>query len=206
MRKSGRNHIKTTATKKGVSSPPEENEQWSQQWRRNTTCAGQKPRADWKNVLQIRGAGRKSQKQPAPVVGNEPNGKSQLITIAIIIFAAVGMLAHAADKLFDDELAKNAVAVIRVDYARQAFTNSQFTFYAVWPRQVLINGSGESLDHTFQVGVLKGKGGIPTGQSTIYIERYWSADNAFNKTKGFWVLVSGNPTNGVSHIGNDFRL
>ena len=71
--------MKTTATTKAVSSPPEENEHWSQRWRRNTTCAGQKPRADWKNVLQIRGAGRKSQKQPAPVVGNKPNGKSQFI-------------------------------------------------------------------------------------------------------------------------------
>jgi hypothetical protein len=50
--------MKTTATTKAVSSPPEENEHWSQQWRRNTTCGGQKPRADWKNVLQIRGAGR----------------------------------------------------------------------------------------------------------------------------------------------------
>jgi hypothetical protein len=78
MRKSGRNHIKTTATKKGVSSPPEENEQWSQQWRRNTTCAGQKPRADWKNVLQIPGAGRKSRKPPTPFVGYKLNGKSKL--------------------------------------------------------------------------------------------------------------------------------
>jgi hypothetical protein len=33
---------------------------------------------DWKNVLQIRGAGRKSQKPPSQVVGKKPNGKSQL--------------------------------------------------------------------------------------------------------------------------------
>ena len=36
-----------------------------------------KPGADWKKDLQIRGAGRKSQKLPTPVVGRNPNGKSR---------------------------------------------------------------------------------------------------------------------------------
>jgi len=71
--------MKTTATTEAVSSPLEENELWSQQWRQNTSHAGQKPRADWKNVLQIPGAGRKSRKPPTPFVGYKPNGKSQLI-------------------------------------------------------------------------------------------------------------------------------
>ncbi len=70
--------MKTTATTEAVSSPLEENELWSQQWRQNTSHAGQKPRADWKNVLQIPGAGRKSRKPPTPFVGYKPNGKSQL--------------------------------------------------------------------------------------------------------------------------------
>jgi hypothetical protein len=39
--------------------PPEEKWHWSQQWRRNTPCAGQKPRADWKKELQKYEAGRK---------------------------------------------------------------------------------------------------------------------------------------------------
>ena len=78
MRKSGRNYMKTTATTEAVSSPLEENELWSQQWRQNTSHAGQKPRADWKNVLQIPGAGRKSRKPPTPIVGYKPNGKSQI--------------------------------------------------------------------------------------------------------------------------------
>ena len=69
--------MKTTATTEAVSSPLEENELWSQQWRQNTSHAGQKPRADWKNVLQIPGAGRKSRKPPTPFVGYKPNGKSQ---------------------------------------------------------------------------------------------------------------------------------
>jgi hypothetical protein len=70
--------MKTTATTEAVSSSPEENELWSQQWRQNTSHAGQKPRADWKNVLQIPGAGRKSRKPPTPFVGYKLNGKSKI--------------------------------------------------------------------------------------------------------------------------------
>jgi ribonuclease I len=70
--------MKTTATMEAVSSSPEDNELWSQQWRRNTTCAGQKPRADWKNDLQTYEESRRSPKPPTPVVGKKPYGKSQL--------------------------------------------------------------------------------------------------------------------------------
>ena len=78
MRKSERNHMKTTATTEAVSSPPEENEHWHQQWRRNTSRTGQKMRADLKNDLQIQGAGRKSRKPPTSVVGIKPYGKSHV--------------------------------------------------------------------------------------------------------------------------------
>jgi hypothetical protein len=54
--------MKTTATTEAVSSPPEENEHWNTKWRRTTLCAKKKPVVDWKNDLQIQGAGRKSQK------------------------------------------------------------------------------------------------------------------------------------------------
>jgi len=77
MKESEMNHMKTTATTEAVSLPPEEKWHWIQQWRRNTTCAGQKPRSDWKNDLQIQGAGRKSRKSPTPFVGIKPYGKSQ---------------------------------------------------------------------------------------------------------------------------------
>ena len=70
--------MKTTATTEAVSSSPEENEHWNTKWRRNTSCAGQKAGADWKNDLQIQGAGRKSRKPPTPIVGIKPNGKCQL--------------------------------------------------------------------------------------------------------------------------------
>jgi len=79
MKESEMNHMKTTATTEAVSLPPEEKWHWIQQWRRNTTCAGQKPRSDWKNDLQIQGAGRKSRKPPTPFVGIKPYGKSQVI-------------------------------------------------------------------------------------------------------------------------------
>jgi hypothetical protein len=72
--------MKTTKNTEEVSSPPEEKWHWSQQWRRNTSRAGQKPRADRKNDLQIQGAGRKSQKPPTQVVGIKPYGKSQMTT------------------------------------------------------------------------------------------------------------------------------
>jgi len=44
-------HGKTTATTEVVSSPPGENRHWSHKCRRNTSSAGRKPMADWKNDL-----------------------------------------------------------------------------------------------------------------------------------------------------------
>jgi len=79
MRKSGKNHMKITAPTEAVSSPPEEKWHWTQKCRRNASCAGQKPVVDWKNDLQIEGAGRKSKKQPTPFVGIKPYGKCQLV-------------------------------------------------------------------------------------------------------------------------------
>jgi len=61
-----------------ASSPPEEKGCWSTKWRQNTSCAGQKRMADWKNVMQIRGAGRKSRKPSTLVVGMKPYGKCQV--------------------------------------------------------------------------------------------------------------------------------
>jgi hypothetical protein len=71
--------MKTTATTEAVSSSPEENELWSTNRLRNTTCAGQKPRADWKNDLKTYEESRKSAKPPTPFAGIKPYGKSQVI-------------------------------------------------------------------------------------------------------------------------------
>lgn len=54
--------MKTTATTEAVSSPPEEKWHLSQQWRRNTSRADKKLRADWENDLQNYEAERKSPK------------------------------------------------------------------------------------------------------------------------------------------------
>jgi len=51
--------MKITAPTEAVSSPPEEKWHWTQKCSRNASCAGQKPVVDWKNDLQIEGAGRK---------------------------------------------------------------------------------------------------------------------------------------------------
>jgi hypothetical protein len=85
--------MKTTATMEAVSSSPEDNELWSQQWRRNTTCAGQKPRADWKNDLQTYEESRKSPKPPTPFVGIKPYGKCQVVrktnvTLLLVVVVA----------------------------------------------------------------------------------------------------------------------
>ena len=69
--------MKTTAPTEAVSSPPEEKWHWSQQWRQNTSRAGQKLKADWKNDLHILGAGRNSPKRFTLDVGIKPYGKSQ---------------------------------------------------------------------------------------------------------------------------------
>jgi hypothetical protein len=45
---------------------------------RNTSCAREIPRADWKRDLQICGEGRESRRRPTLVVGKKPNGKYQL--------------------------------------------------------------------------------------------------------------------------------
>jgi hypothetical protein len=124
-------------------------------------------------------------------------------TIAVIIFAVFGMLAHAADKLFDDELAKNAVAVLRVhSFATLTTPSNTFTWYHVRVYQVFKNESDENLMHDFPVGALRGRDGVPSGDCTIYLERYDVPNHVFikSKTYGSWVLVGGDATNGVSHI------
>ena len=123
----------------------------------------------------------------------------------LMVFVASSVMAHGADKLFDETLATNAVAVLRVDHASPCPIPSKILdFYTVWPRHVLKNESSENLDHTFLVAALKGRSGIPREGCTIYIERYWPETGEFNKTKGAWILVGGDATNGVSHVVNKF--
>ena len=55
-------HLIELVVMEAVSSPPEEKWHGTQKCRRNASCAGQKPVVDWKNDLQIEGAGRTSKK------------------------------------------------------------------------------------------------------------------------------------------------
>ena len=103
------------------------------------------------------------------------------------------MLAHAADKLYDDTLASNAVAVLRIYESMKVETNGLFQMYLVTSKKVFKNESGKRVDITIAVGVLKGHGEIPNTECTIYIERK-------SKTSDFWILVGGDATNGVSHV------
>jgi len=123
--------------------------------------------------------------------------------ITLILLLAGCFVVRAADKLFDDKLATNAVAVLRVEHAMKVpVTQGKFDSYTVWPSQVIKNKSSENLAHTIQVAVLKGHSGIPAGSCTIYLERYKSDSGGFNPTNGIWVLVGGDATNGVSHISS----
>jgi hypothetical protein len=63
--------MKTMETTEEVSSHPGEKGHCIQKWRRNTSRAGKKPGAGWKNDLQIRGAGRKSRKTTHAGCGQE---------------------------------------------------------------------------------------------------------------------------------------
>ena len=129
-------------------------------------------------------------------------------TIAIIIFFAVGMLAQAADKLFDNELAKNAVAVLRVHLVHPwPVPKYPFTQYVVNVSQVFKNESNENLNKAITVSAYKEQDGVPAEECTIYIVRYNVANREFNNANGtIWMLVGGNATNGVSHVDGKAAL
>jgi len=127
---------------------------------------------------------------------------------AFLLFALT-ILAQAEEKLYDDKLATNAVAIIRVEFAHHSSDptwapNYPLTSYIVWPKQIIKDEWGEfSTTATTRVCVIKGREGIPTGESTIYLERYSLSARALNKTNGVWVLVGGDATNGVSHVSTN---
>ena len=121
-------------------------------------------------------------------------------TIVLVLVAAT--LTQVADKLFDKELADDAVAVLRVQrFHEWPLPKYPFTRYEVHVQQVLKNESRENLNHDFGVHAFKGMDGVPTGECTIYITRYDVAKERFDKTNGtIWMLVGGSATNGVSHV------
>ncbi len=122
----------------------------------------------------------------------------------ILAFLILGTtMVQADEKLYDDALAKKAVAVLRVErgYAFD-LPHYPYTRYFVHVTHVYKNDSGRSLAD-IDVHGFKGREGVPAGTSTIYIERYNAASRQFGGKEGrIWMLVDGGGTNSVSHVGN----
>ena len=126
-------------------------------------------------------------------------------SISVVLFIVCVTLVQAEDKLFNDAKATNAVAVLRVNRfsARPVRTHPFLTRYTVTPQQVYKNESTERLGHTISVHGFSDRDGVPAGECTIYIAKYDVPNGRFDQTNGtIWMLVGGDATNGVSHVGS----
>ena len=126
-------------------------------------------------------------------------------SISVVLFIVCVTLVQAEDKLFNDAKATNAVAVLRVNRfsARPVRTHPFLTRYTVTPQQVYKNESTERLGHTISVDGFSDRDGVPAGECTIYIAKYDVPNGRFDQTNGtIWMLVGGDATNGVSHVGS----
>ena len=122
------------------------------------------------------------------------------------------MLVQADEKLYDDALAKKAVAVLRVklnmayDLAHQ--DKYPLTRYQIHVIHIFKNDSNLPIGDCAVDG-FKGRPGVPPGESTIYVERYYVIPGKVwaGGTNGtIWMLVGGDATNGVSHVGSQPSL
>jgi len=125
--------------------------------------------------------------------------------ISVLLLIVCVTLVQAEDKLFDDAKATNAVAVLRVNRfsARPVRTHPFLTRYTATPQQVYKNDSNERLGHTINVHGFSDRDGVPAGECTIYIAKYDVPNGRFDQMNGtVWMLVGGDATNGVSHVGS----
>lgn len=123
-----------------------------------------------------------------------------LLTFLLLISAIV---AHAGEDLVDQKLAQNAVAVVRVKLIFAAdLKPTPFMDYNVHNIRVFKNESNERFVD-IQVLGYKGRPGVPEEECTIYIQRYDPITKTLSTSKdhGQWILVGGDATNGVSHVG-----
>lgn len=96
-------------------------------------------------------------------------------------------------------------AVLRVNRfsARTVRTHPFLTRYTATPQQVYKNQSNERLGHTINVHGFSDRDELPAGECTIYIAKYDVPNGRFDQTNGtIWMLVGGDATNGVSHVGS----
>ena len=125
-------------------------------------------------------------------------------TLAAVLLLATATLTLAGDKLFDERLAKHAVAVLRVQrFSERSIPKYPFIRYEVHVYQAFKNEWRDGLNYDFGVHAFKGMDGVPREECTIYIARYDVANQRFDKTNGtIWMLVGGSATNGVSHVNS----
>src|ERR1043166_6776781 len=99
-------------------------------------------------------------------------------TLTAVLLLVTATLTLAGDKLFDERLAKDAVAVLRVHKAGDDRSLPKYPLirYQVGADQVFKNESRWSVNHDFAVHGFKGMEGVPPGECTIYITRYHVAN------------------------------
>ena len=121
--------------------------------------------------------------------------------IALIIFVSVGLLARAEDKLFDEALASNAMAVLRVRLLFSYTLDTNYTWYSAHTIQVYKNDSDKRIAD-LEIGSFKGRPGVPYGDCTVYLVPYNMAKREFVNINqgGHWFLTEGGSTNSVSHV------
>ena len=133
--------------------------------------------------------------------------KTRISAIVFAIIVSFSTMLKATEKLYDDQLASNAVVVLRVEYMMPSAGHGIiFDWQLVHVKNVFKNESNENVNYDFDIGHLKGKSGIPSGECTVYLEHYDYQNKVFSKKSNTpfskWVLVGGDATNGVSHVNS----
>jgi len=131
--------------------------------------------------------------------------KTRILALLVLGTALV----QAEEKLYDDALAEKAVAVLRVKL-NMAYDLPLYPVTRYWIHVIHVFKNESNLPiGDISVHVFKGRAGVPPGESTIYIERYHVTKTKVwgGGTNGtIWMLVGGDATNGVSHVGSQPNL
>ena len=109
--------------------------------------------------------------------------------LAIALIATVSV----ADTLVDGALAARAEVVLRVKRLASGDEADKYRWYRVEVLEVLKNNSPEQFSGPFSVAAYSWDSGVPSGESTLYLERYSEV-----ASQG-WKLVGGRAATGISH-------
>jgi hypothetical protein len=121
--------------------------------------------------------------------------------MTFILIATLALAAKGDEGLCDANLARNAVAVVRVKLIFAADQGKKFTVYVVHTIRILKNESHRTFADISVLG-FRGRPGVPGEECTIYIQRYDPLTDSVstNIDVGRWMLVGGDATNGVSNV------